>query len=85
MNLHGGKPWERHEQIGKDKTFVMPKRYTIDALTLGWRPACDHGLEPISCTIMDPFAGSGTTLLVAEGEGRDSVGIELSEEYSDLV
>ena len=32
-------------------------------------------------TVLDPFAGSGTTLLVAERLGRDSVGIELNPEY----
>ena len=32
-------------------------------------------------TVLDPFAGSGTTLLVAERLGRDSIGIELNPEY----
>ena len=32
-------------------------------------------------TVLDPFAGSGTTLLVAERLGRDSLGIELNPEY----
>jgi site-specific DNA-methyltransferase (adenine-specific) len=31
--------------------------------------------------ILDPFAGSGTTLLAAALEGHDSVGIELSDAY----
>ena len=35
--------------------------------------------------ILDPFAGAGTTLLVAEIEGRDSVGIELSAEYVEVA
>lgn len=32
-------------------------------------------------TVLDPFAGSGTTLKVARDHGRHSVGIELNEAY----
>ena len=32
-------------------------------------------------TVLDPFAGSGTTLEVAERLGRNSIGIDLSEKY----
>lgn len=36
-------------------------------------------------TVLDPFAGSGTTLWVAEQNGRDSVGIELNSEYIEII
>lgn len=35
--------------------------------------------------VLDPFAGSGTTLCAAEETGRKSVGIEQSEEYAETA
>ncbi|MBP3955585.1 site-specific DNA-methyltransferase [Gemmata sp. G18] len=35
--------------------------------------------------VLDPFAGSGTTLAVAKKLGRDYLGVELSEQYADGV
>jgi site-specific DNA-methyltransferase (adenine-specific) len=35
--------------------------------------------------VLDPFAGSGTTLAVAKRLGRRYLGIELSQEYADKV
>lgn len=36
-------------------------------------------------TVLDPFMGSGTTILVANRMGRNSVGIEIQEKYVSLV
>ena len=41
--------------------------------------------EKVPSVVLDPFAGSGTTLLVASKLGRKSVGYELSEEYCALA
>jgi site-specific DNA-methyltransferase (cytosine-N4-specific) len=35
-------------------------------------------------TVLDPFVGSGTTCIVAERVGRNSIGIELNPEYVEL-
>ncbi len=35
--------------------------------------------------VLDPFAGSGTTLAVAKRLGRNYLGIELSAEYADAI
>ena len=36
-------------------------------------------------TILDPFLGSGTTLLVADRLGRDGIGIELNPTYAAMA
>lgn len=40
---------------------------------------------PIGGTVLDPFAGSGTTGVVAKKTGRNFVGVELNPEYCDLA
>ena len=40
---------------------------------------------PEGGTVLDPFAGSGTTGVVARRLGRDFIGIELNPEYRDIA
>jgi len=42
-------------------------------------------ITPPGGTVLDPFAGSGTTLLAAEQEGFDSIGIEMEAEHITII
>jgi DNA modification methylase len=60
-------------------------RCSVRRVTFGWEPGCEHADDTARCTVLDPFAGSGTTGVVACRNGRDFVGIELSAEYAGLA
>jgi DNA modification methylase len=46
-----------------------------------WRPTCTCNADKVPATVLDCFAGTGTTLLAAMRLGRRSVGVDLSTDY----
>jgi DNA modification methylase len=51
-----------------------------------WRQSCAcPPADPVPCVALDCFAGAGTTLMVADRLGRDSVGIELNQDYCAMI
>ena len=62
--------------------------------TTGWRQTCDHfarcechfgTADAVPATVLDPFAGSGTTAMVAQSLSRRAVLIDLNADYLGQV
>lgn len=76
----------------RSRTDVDEPRHTVGWTTCGC-PSTDglrldghhtgDGWQP--GVVLDPFAGSGTTLAVATGHGRNAIGIDLDERNAQLA
>ena len=78
----GGTSFKGHSGYFKsDGTpIVKPK------IDLGLQKQCDCKTDETKAgTVLDPFAGSGTTGIVAVGHNRNAVLCELNEEYIELA
>jgi DNA modification methylase len=62
-------------------TAMMRAGEARTATTVGWHPDCSHDVAPVPCVVLDPFVGSGTTIVVANALGRHGIGLDLNEEY----
>lgn len=85
-----GSPYEGHS--GMIVGNRDPQRHCTSTKTIGWSPTCecfshedDDAPEPIPCTVLDPFNGSGTTGEVARKCGCTYIGCELNPEYIALT
>ena len=69
-------PRQREAGGLEDHPAVMPMTLARRCIRITSRPGD---------VVLDPYAGSGTTLLAAQELGRSWVGIELKPEYLDLI
>jgi len=89
----------KRDELSKDHPDYRPREYIYKqhggfapmgsrvavTYTTGWRPTCDCNVgDPVPAIVLDPFAGAGTTLMVADREQRDAIGVELSLEYTEI-
>lgn len=53
---------------------------------IGWQPSCACSNEdPIPCTVLDPFGGSGTVAKVARDLNRNAILIEINPAYVEIA
>jgi len=75
----------KYDGNGKHRTF--PGGVTNDArerIDRGWLSSCKCSAPIVPCTVLDPFAGAGTTGLVADRLQRNAILIELNPNYADM-
>jgi hypothetical protein len=74
-----------HKGIDRSRHDGMSPRGYSDTTTTGWIPTCTHDAPVVPATVLDPFVGSGTTVLAAYALGRRSVGLDLSWSYLSSI
>ena len=65
-----------HDKIAFQHPAVFPEKLANDHI-ISWSNEGD--------VVLDPFAGSGTTLKMAKKLNRKYIGIELSEDYIKII
>ena len=67
-----------------ERNFKGDNTVVNSTVRIGWTDCgCGAGFEP--GIVLDPFAGSGTTCVVAKKLGYDYIGIEINPEYCEIA
>jgi DNA modification methylase len=76
----------RNSTLGSVVGNRDPQRHCTTTTTTGWGPSCGCGTDQTRpCLVLDPFAGSATTLVVAVRHGRRALGCDLSPAYCEMA
>jgi DNA modification methylase len=67
---------EQSNRVKLKHPATMPDKLAADLVQAFSRPGD---------TVLDPFAGSGTTLIAALNLGRDAIAIEIAPEYVEII
>jgi len=66
--------------LGKERVRCHPTQKPLELMEWCIVEYAEHG-----ATILDPFMGSGTTLVAAKNLGRKAIGIEIEEKYCEIA
>jgi site-specific DNA-methyltransferase (adenine-specific) len=74
-------------RTGSGEPTAQIPRITPTTETVGWTDCecSDDGTHWRTGRVLDPFAGSGTTLVAAHNESRDAIGIDLDDRNVAMV
>ena len=67
-------------RVAKQEKFIHPTMKQINVYKMQV-----NQFSKESDTILDPFMGSGTTLVAAKSLGRKAIGIEIEEKYCEIA
>jgi hypothetical protein len=90
MEAEAGKSFAHYLRTDDSGARPIPENLLERWIGRGWVeritvPKHSALLQPIPCTVLDPFGGSGTTGQVAIELGRRAVLVELNPDYVDLI
>jgi DNA modification methylase len=97
QRVNGGGGWQSHDpdrrtvlaatksRQGRDVWTIPTERAFPGAMPLELAERCIRAGCPEGGTVLDPFAGTGTTLLAAARLGRTAIGIEASAEMARVA
>lgn len=71
------------DRLGKTSSILTGRIYPQKSV--GWRPTCGCSAGSVSCLVLDPFCGSGTTGVSAVNLHRRFLGIDNNEVYCRLA
>ena len=78
-NTEGKYSLENSKKIGRNDASASFK--SPEMIDKGFQPTCNCNAGTTSGIVLDPFVGSGTTVMVANHLGRKGIGLDLNFKY----
>jgi len=80
-NTEGKYSLENSKKIGRGDAASKTGFKSPEMIDKGFQPTCNCNAGTTSGIVLDPFVGSGTTVMVANHLGRKGIGLDLNFKY----